>query len=76
MPNGLKISNVAAKGRNAECLEQTFDGIPRDAESKLLDTTIKALQIKEQQLKANNYVHGSYLPHRSQSRFVNPTERV
>ena len=51
MPKGLKISNVAAKGRSAERLQQTFDGILREAESKLLDATIEALQIEEQQLK-------------------------
>lgn len=51
VPKGLKISKVAAKGRNAERLQQTFDGILREAESKLLDATIEALQIEEQQLK-------------------------
>lgn len=51
VPKGLKISNVAAKGRNAERLQQTFDGILREAESKLLDATIEALQSEEQQLK-------------------------
>ena len=51
VPKGLKISNVADKGRNAERLQQTFDGILREAKSKLLDATIEALQIEEQQLK-------------------------
>ena len=51
VPKGLKISNVADKGRNAERLQQTFDGILRQAESNLLDATIEALQIEEQQLK-------------------------
>ena len=50
VPKGLKISCVAAKGRNAERLQQIFDGILREAESKLLDATIEALQIEEQQL--------------------------
>ena len=48
---GLKISSLALKGRNAERLQQTFDGILRDPKSKLLDATIEALQIEEQQLK-------------------------
>ncbi|XP_067041056.1 myosin-15-like [Acropora muricata] len=51
VPKGLKIIRVAAKGRNAERLQQIFDGILREAESKLLDATIEALQIEEQQLK-------------------------
>ena len=38
----LKFSSVAAKGRNAERLQQTFDSIIREAESKLLDATIEA----------------------------------
>ena len=51
MPKGLKISGVSAKGRNAERLQQSFDAILREAESKLLDATIEALQMEEQQLK-------------------------
>ncbi|XP_067022942.1 uncharacterized protein [Acropora muricata] len=51
VPKGLKISRVAAKGRNIERLQHIFDGILREAESKLLDATIEALQIEEQQLK-------------------------
>ena len=51
MPKGLKISNIAAKGRNTKHVQQTFDGILREAESKLLDATTEALQIEEQQLK-------------------------
>ena len=51
VPKGLKNRNVATKGRNTERLQQTIDGILREAESKLLDATIEALQIKEQQLK-------------------------
>ena len=39
------------QGRNAERLQQTFDGIIREAESKLLDATIEALKIEGQQLK-------------------------
>ena len=38
-------------GVSASCLQQIFDGILREAESKLLDATIEALQIEEQQLK-------------------------
>ena len=48
VPKGLKISNVEAKGRNAERLQRIFDGILREAESKLPDATMEALQIEEQ----------------------------
>ena len=31
VPKGLKISSVTAKGRNTKHLQQTFDGILREA---------------------------------------------
>ena len=51
VPNGMKIGNVTAKGRNAEHLQQTFDVIIKEAELKLLDATIEALQLDEQHVK-------------------------
>ena len=50
MPNGLKIHSVSAKGiKNVENLQQKFNMVIKGAELKLLDATIEALQIEEQQ---------------------------
>jgi len=51
VPKGLKISSITAKGRNTKHLQQTFDGMLREAASKPLHATIETLQIKEQKLK-------------------------
>ena len=50
VPNGLKIHSVTAKGiKNVENLQQKFNMVIKEAELKLLDATIEALQIEEQQ---------------------------
>lgn len=51
VPSGLKIRNITAKGKNAENLQQKFNEVLKEAELKLLDATIEALQIEEQQIK-------------------------
>ena len=51
VPNGLKIRCVAAKGRNAQLLQDQFNTIIKEAEVKLLDATIASLKTEEQQAK-------------------------
>ena len=48
VPSGLKIRNITAKGKNAETLQQKFNEVLKEAELKLLDATIEALQIEKQ----------------------------
>ena len=48
VPSGLKIKNIIAKGSNPQALQEKFDAIIKEAESKLLDTTIESLQEEEQ----------------------------
>ena len=43
VPNGMKISHIAAKGQNAQVLQEKFNAILKEAELKLLDATIEAL---------------------------------
>lgn len=50
VPSGLKIRSITAKGKNAENLQQKFTEVLKEAELKLLDATIEALQIEEQQI--------------------------
>lgn len=47
----MVVHRVHAKGRNSQLLQERFDAILRDAELKLLDTTIEALSQDEQQYK-------------------------
>ena len=50
VPNGLKIHSVTAKGlKNVENLQQKFNMVIKEAELTLLDATIEALQMEEQQ---------------------------
>ena len=51
VPTGLVVHRINAKGRNSQVLQNRFDAILRDAELKLLDTTIEALTEDEQQYK-------------------------
>ena len=51
VPTGLVVHRINAKGRNSQALQSRFDAILRDAELKLLDTTIEALSEDEQQYK-------------------------
>ena len=50
MPSGLKI-NVVAKGQSAYNLHEKFNIITKEAEIKLLEATIEALNNEEQQAK-------------------------
>ena len=51
VPTGLIVHRINAKGRNSQALQNRFDAILREAELKLLDTTIEALTEDEQQYK-------------------------
>ena len=51
MPNGLKIHCVTAKGRIAQPLQDKFNNIIKEAEIKLLGTTIASLKTEEKQSK-------------------------
>ena len=51
VPSGLKIRNITAKGKNAKTLQQKFNDVLKEAELKLLDATVEALQIEEQQFQ-------------------------
>jgi len=51
VPSGLKIRCVTTKGRNAQLLQDQFNNIIKEAEVKLLDTTIASLETEEQQAK-------------------------
>ncbi len=48
VPSGMKIHCVKAKGKHTTPLQETFDGILREAEFKLLDATLAALRQDEQ----------------------------
>ena len=44
IPSGPRIRKVQAKGQNVEALQAKFDDIVREAEVKLLETTIENLR--------------------------------
>ncbi|KAL9969536.1 hypothetical protein ACROYT_G021760 [Oculina patagonica] len=48
VPSGMKIHRFKAKGKHTTLLQETFDGILREAEFKLLDATLAALHQDEQ----------------------------
>ena len=50
VPSGLKI-NVVAKGQSTQNLQEKFNIITKEAEIKLLEATIEALNSEEQQTK-------------------------
>ena len=56
VPNGMKISHIAAKGQNVQVLQEKFKAILKEAKLKLLDVTIEALQPAEQLLSDRSKV--------------------
>lgn len=56
VPTGLVVHHVNTKRRNSQLLQESFDAILRDAELKLLDTTIEHGILGPQSLKWNKGV--------------------
>lgn len=56
VPTGLVVHHVNTKRRNSQLLHESFDAILRDAELKLLDTTIEHGILGPQSLKWNKGV--------------------